>query len=269
MSNRDAVTTESPPSPGRNWPRYLWQLTGFCVVLLLVVGAILLVLLLTLGRGAHTVAPRLVRLWGRTMLWVCGVELHIEAPALAEVVQKRQRVMTFNHASTMDLFVCTALWPDGCVAVVKREILWVPIMGQAIYFLGFIPIDRRNRQRATASLSAAAQVIADKHLTVMIAPEGTRAKSAELLPFKHGAFHLAAQADVPIVPMCLHGTHELWPMGQADCHPGVVTVRVLPELPSGHGDTGHEAITRRADALRDEYMQTLVLMRQTVPVTKR
>lgn len=229
--------------------------------------AVMAVVVPTLGRATHTVAPKMIRWWGRTMLRIVGIRLVLEPPVIAELARRRRRVLTFNHFSTMDMFVMTALWPDGTVAVVKREMMWIPLMGTALYFLDFLPLNRGNHAKATASLHAAAARVRRGDLTLMIAPEGTRSKSGELQRFKLGAFHLAADADAPLVPLALHGTLQLWPRWQKHCNPGAVTVRLLPEQPSGHGDASPAAIHARAAALQTLYAEALAEMARTIPVT--
>ncbi len=266
MQAPPATAQPDQPRAPTNVPRYLWQQLGFWTVLVFYVPTVLLVLLLSWGRGVHTLSPPLVRWWGRTMLRMVGVRLVVEPAAVAELSRRRRRVLTFNHASTMDIMVMTALWPNGTVAVVKREMLWIPLMGWAMYFLDFLPVNRGNHAKATQSLQRAAQRVRRGDLTLMIAPEGTRSRTGRVQPFKLGAFHLAAAADAPIVPLVLHGTRELWPRWQKQCNPGVVTVRMLPEQPSGAEDASAEAIHARADRLYRLYAQTLAEMERTVAV---
>lgn len=257
------------PHARTDWPRYLWQQLGFWLTLVPFVPAVLLVLLLSGGRAAHTWTPPMVRWWGRAMLRLVGVRLVQEPPVVAELSRRRRRVLTFNHTSTMDIMVMTALWPNGTVAVVKREMLWLPLMGWAMYFLDFLPLDRGNRQRATASLHAAAQRVRAGDLTLMISPEGTRSATGELQPFKLGAFHLAAEADAPLVGVVLHGTARLWPRWQKHCDPGTVTVRLLPEQPSGAAEEQTpEKVRERAQKLHALYEATLAEMRATIPVAE-
>lgn len=243
-------------SAKRNHMAYLRQSFGFWGLLTVFVPAILAVLLLSAGTAANGVAQPMMRWWGRTMLRWFRVELVVEPALRSELALRRRRVVTFNHASTMDIFLMTALWPEGAVAVVKREILWVPLMGQAIYFLNFLPLDRGNRDKAVASLRAAAAQMRKQNLTVMIAPEGTRSPNGEVGPFKQGAFHLAAAAQAPIVPVVLHGGRELWPMWQAHCEPGTVTAQLLPELAPCPTEDGAE-LHAQANALRQSYVDAL------------
>ena len=176
---------------------------------------------------------RLVRLWGRTMLRVIGVRLAIEPACAAELALQRCRVMTFNHASTMDMFVMTALWPPGGVAIVKQEMMKIPVMGHAMRVLDFIPIDRSRRDESARSLGDVADRVRAGNLTVLVAPEGTRSPDGELQAFKLGPFHIAAKAQVPVVGIVIIGAARLWPLGQLHCNAGTVTIRVFPcEIPS-------------------------------------
>lgn len=257
-----------PPRTSIHWPRYLWQSFAFWAVIVHYVPFMVVLLLVariplsTSWRlASRRIVTWMVRWWGRAMLRMVGVRLVVEPAAAAELAQKRRRVVTFNHASTMDMMLMSALWPEGAVAVVKREMLWVPLIGQIIYFLDFLPIDRGNRQRATASLRAAADKMRRGDLTVMIAPEGTRSETGGVQAFKLGAFHLAVEAGAPIVPLVLHGTRQLWPRWQKQCNAGVVTVRMLPEQPSGHGGMAEgPAVHASADRLRAMYVAALEQM---------
>ena len=84
-------------------------------------------------------------------------------------------------------------------------------------------MDRRNREAAIASLRFAAEVLRSG-VSMTIWPEGTRSTDGRLLPFKKGPFHLAMESGVPIVPITLVGTHEIWPKGEFAIHPGTATV---------------------------------------------
>jgi len=230
---------------------------GFWLVAAAFVPLLLALLLLTWGRAAHTLAPPMLRAWGQAMLRLCGVKLQVDPLVERELRQRRRRVVTLNHTSTLDMFVSAALWQPGMAAVVKREALWVPLIGQAMYLLGFPIIDRANREKATATLRAAAQRVQSEHLTLIIAPEGTRSETGQLGAFRLGPFHLAAQADAPILPLLFFGTAQLWPRRQLQCNAGVVTVRMLPEQPSGAHDQSADAMHRRALALHDAYAAAL------------
>ena len=256
--------TQALPKAGRRPVRFALQFSALALVNVLYLPLLILVTLLSAGRLARP----MVRGWGYSMLWIAGVQLVIEPEARRELGRRRRRVVTFNHCSTMDMFLMTALWPPRGAAVIKREMLNLPVMGQAMRFLDFIALDRSDRGKSAAMLSEAAARMRARELTVMVAPEGTRSMTGELQRFKLGAFHMAAEADAPIVAVVLHGTRQLWPRNQSHCNRGRVTVRVLAEQPSGAGDTTPEAFHARADALRTRYAETLDEMARTVPVLR-
>jgi 1-acyl-sn-glycerol-3-phosphate acyltransferase len=254
-----------PPAPTQ-WLRLAWQFVGVWLAVLWVALPLALLVVASFGLARRWAMPGFVRAWGRLTLWVCGVRLEVEPAVAAEVARKRRRVIVIDHGSTLDLFVMSALWPPDTVGVVKREMMFVPVLGQAMWLVDFQPIDRRNHQRATASIARAAARCRERDLTVFIAPEGTRSETGQLQPFKLGAFHLAAAADAPIVPLVFHGTRWLWPRFNRNSRSGVVTVRMLPEQPSGAADPSSEAIHARAQHLHDLYAAELQRMAATVPV---
>lgn len=239
--------------------RFVCQLSAF-VLLTLVVAPLLM-----LGGIVHRrrLVPPLLRAWGRAGLACAGVRLELERAVREELARPRRRVLTLNHASTLDMFVVTAFWPDGGVVVMKREFLSMPVFGWVVRCMDAVPIDRSDRASAAAALDRAARFVRENGSTIIVAPEGTRSRTGELQRFKLGAFHLAHAAEAPIVPLVLHGTLELWPMKQLHCSPGTVTVRLLPELPPPAAGADLHAL---ADRLRADYMDALEAMRREVAV---
>jgi 1-acyl-sn-glycerol-3-phosphate acyltransferase len=115
-----------------------------------------------------------------------------------------------NHQSLYDVPVLFHVLGANLRMITKSELFSVPIFGPALKASGFISIDRSNRTRALESLAIAKAKIADG-LNVWIAPEGTRSKTGELLPFKKGGFNLAMEAGLRILPVTLRGTRDILP----------------------------------------------------------
>ncbi|MCB9738525.1 MAG: 1-acyl-sn-glycerol-3-phosphate acyltransferase [Deltaproteobacteria bacterium] len=222
------------------------------LVSIVVLPAIILSLLpLSLERRL-VLGPRLARIWGRMMLAFCGIRLRL-TPAARDVLENRApRVLTLNHSSTLDLFAGGAFYPEGCVTIAKAELRKVPLLGPATVLLGMVYIDRSDAGSARASLHAAAARVVAERLVVLISPEGTRNKTPGLLPFKTGAFELAAAAGVPVVPLVWHGCRELWPMGAVGPWPGEVVVDALEPL-TVDKDADRAALRAVADRLRERY----------------
>jgi 1-acyl-sn-glycerol-3-phosphate acyltransferase len=171
-----------------------------------------------------------IRSWGRAGLRILGVAVRVEGAE--HLAFRAARVVTFNHASLLDIFVVLALLPDGGMPVVKREALRYPLIGWGVRALGILPLDRSHLARARSTLERAAERVRRDRLSAVIAPEGTRSRNGSLQPFKLGAFHLALQARAPIVPMVIANASRLLPVGSFCCRPGLVTVRVLPPIAS-------------------------------------
>ncbi len=226
------MTTDSqhppwtPGNPGTRWMATLFLLP---VAIWSFMGASLIGVVAALSssfRNRHYV--RWVRIWGRLPLLLSGVRLEVHGEE--RVREPEPRIIVFNHVSLLDLFVLASLCPPRALVIYKKEFGRVPGLGRALRDLGMIPVDRENLEAALASMSEAARRIYDENATCLIAPEGTRSREGGLQKFKKGAFHLAAEYDIPMVPMIMRGIEEVLPMGSIVCRRGVVRVDYLPAI---------------------------------------
>jgi 1-acyl-sn-glycerol-3-phosphate acyltransferase len=115
--------------------------------------------------------------------------------------------------------------------VAKKELVRVPVFGQALLASGHIIIDRGNRERAVASLRRAAERIR-AGTSVIVFPEGTRSPDGHLRLFKSGPFHLAVEAQVPIIPVTVSGSQHITPKGELRVHPGRVKIAYGKPIPT-------------------------------------
>jgi 1-acyl-sn-glycerol-3-phosphate acyltransferase len=153
--------------------------------------------------------------------------LRLEVFGLERVVGARPTLYCINHRSNVDVVAFEALFPrcPRLRGLYKAEIGRVPVLGKAMKLVGFVPVDRANRASAIASVDAAAARLAAGD-SFLIAPEGTRARGSEMLPFKKGGFVMAIKAKAPVVPVALHGTAEAMPRGRFWVRPGAVRIEV-------------------------------------------
>jgi 1-acyl-sn-glycerol-3-phosphate acyltransferase len=175
------------------------------------------------GRAGHVFA--LGRFGAKAVRMFLGLRLVVSG--LQHVVGERPTLYCINHRSNVDVVAFEALFPrcPRLRGLYKAELGRIPVLGRAMRLVGFVPVDRANRASAIASVDAAAAQLAAGD-SFMIAPEGTRARGEEMLPFKKGGFVMAIKAQVPVVPVALHGTAEAMPRGRFWVRPGVVTVEV-------------------------------------------
>lgn len=137
----------------------------------------------------------------------------------------RAAVYCSNHQSNVDPPVLfTAVHPQLHI-LYKAEINAIPILARAFRFGGFIPVDRRNREAGMRSIEAGAASLRAGN-SFLIFPEGTRSRTADLLPFKKGGFIMAIKAQAPIVPIAVQGARDAMRKGSAFIRPVVVSIRV-------------------------------------------
>lgn len=142
----------------------------------------------------------------------------------------RPAVFVFNHQSKIDPVIVSRLLLKDFVGVGKKEVAALPFGEKLMAFGGAVLIDRADSVGAVAALKPLVNVIRDEGKSVLMAPEGTRTVSPRLGPFKKGAFHLAMQAGVPMVPIVLHDAIDIAPKGAFLYRPGTVRVEVLPPV---------------------------------------
>jgi len=152
------------------------------------------------------VALNLVRAWNLVNLFVYRLEVEVEG--VDRIPRDTPLVIMSNHQSMLDIAALVKTLPIDFRFVAKKELVRVPFFGWALWSSGQIIVDRQNRARSVASLRRAAKRIRSG-VNVIIFPEGTRSRDGRLGPFKSGGFHLAIQAQVPILPATVSGSHRI------------------------------------------------------------
>ena len=141
---------------------------------------------------------------------------------------RRPYVVVSNHESFVDILLISHL-PTEMKWMSKIEILRIPLVGWMMRLARDIPLERGDATSTAKALEASRERLASK-VSVMIFPEGTRSKTGELRDFKSGAFRLAIEAQVPILPLAVYGTRDAlrkhdWRLGNAEAE-----VRVLEPI---------------------------------------
>jgi 1-acyl-sn-glycerol-3-phosphate acyltransferase len=175
------------------------------------------------GKDTARVCDAAARGWARVILRCAGADVVLENPEVIDA--SRPRILVANHVSWFDVLALIAHMPGRCVFVAKAELARVPIFGRAVAACGHIFIDRDDRNRAVESLGAARGLLENESPTIIMFPEGTRSATGELQPFKKGAFVLAIQTGVDIVPAAISGSREIMRKGSLLIRPGTVSVR--------------------------------------------
>jgi len=167
----------------------------------------------------------------------------------------RPAVFIFNHQSNVDMVIIARLLRRDITGVGKREIRDMPIIGRVMEAAGVVLIDRRNSASAIEAMTPLVDAMRVEGKSVCLSPEGTRAPTIKLSTFKKGAFHLAMQAGVPIVPIVIQNSGDVQPKGDMLYHPGTVEVEVLP--PVDTSEWSADTIDKHVADVRDMYLRTL------------
>lgn len=195
---------------------------------LLLGGWILISSLLRLP-GTRKCCEAFPRFWSRALLWTAGVKVRVEG--VEKLDWSRPFILVANHQSWFDVFALLAHLPVGIRFVAKEELRRIPVFGSAWQTCGHISVDRSDRSQAIASIKEAGARIRDQHLAVLFFAEGTRSPDGRLQPFKKGAFVLAIQTGVPVVPIGISGSHAVMPKGSFWIRSGEIWIQVGDPIP--------------------------------------
>ena len=253
-----ATTTESGGAPPpvlaeASWPRVVFSYVVGWLFSLLLSTAVVISSLLTFGVFWRWLTPLQLRFWARGALWIQGVRVEYEGREHLEGAAKR--VVLFNHSSGLDAMLIPTVYPEGGVSVIKREVLWIPIVGLALYLMGFLMVARGRGGKSKGILERAAKRMDRERITVFIAPEGTRTADGSLQEFKRGAFHLALASGAPVIPLVVKNGYSLYPRHRRVARPGTVKVCILPPIPTD--DLTAENLPEFVDQVREVYLREL------------
>ncbi len=166
----------------------------------------------------------LERFWTWAILKIGGVRLKIRG--LDQIDPSRPYIFMSNHQSNIDIPVLVQSLPKFQLRwLAKRELVFIPFFGWAMWSAKHIIVDRSSRSRAMASLRKARERITGG-ISVVFFPEGTRSPDGALLPFKRGGFLLALKTQTPIVPITINGSGNILRKGDWRIRRGEIEVIV-------------------------------------------
>lgn len=181
--------------------------------------------------------------------------IDVEVTGAEHLVSTRPCVFVFNHQSKFDVPIMMKLVREGFTAVAKKEAASIPVWGQLFSIADVAFVDRGNSRQAREAVQPAVDKLREEGISLVIAPEGTRSPTPRLGPFKRGAFHIAMQAGVPIVPVVIRNAGEIMWRGAQTLRGGTVQVVVHPPVDT----TGWvpEDAGKHADQVRELFLETL------------
>lgn len=200
---------------------------------------------------------RTAGLWGRVILSLCGIRVRIEDRAALDT--DAPLVFVSNHQNLLDILALSSALPYPFGFVAKEELARVPFLGLAIRNSACVFIDKSDARRAIVSLKAAGERIRGGN-SVLVFAEGTRSFGPTLKPLKKGAFAIAVEARVPMVPVTIVDAYRLMNEKKRLMRPG--TIHIVVGEPIDLAGYTRRDIPRLMDDVRDRMIAELQAARR-------
>jgi 1-acyl-sn-glycerol-3-phosphate acyltransferase len=164
---------------------------------------------LLLDRGTGKILHGISADWGRTIIrWSSIWKIVVTGQ---EHLQKgKHYIVVANHQSMLDILAVCAGLPLNFKFLAKRELFQIPFMGWAMAAAGYIPVDRASHKSGREAMQRITRVL-DRGVSVLLFPEGTRSPDGKIHAFKMGAFKLARDNHIEILPVVVDGTGQALP----------------------------------------------------------
>ncbi len=177
---------------------------------------------------ASAIHDRIVQHWSGLFLRIPPVRVRVEG---VELVDPDQRyVVASNHLSMFDIPLLFHHLPLHGRFLSKKEVFRIPLVGHAMRTIGIIEIDRQAGGSSRQAIADGVKIAAERGYSLLVFPEGTRSRSGEFLPFKKGAFRIAIDTGLPLLPVVIEGTDRVQQPEKKVFHRGEVTLRVLAPI---------------------------------------
>ncbi|MDP4239222.1 MAG: lysophospholipid acyltransferase family protein [Bacteroidota bacterium] len=229
------------------FPFYQW-IVVFPILLILTILVALATILLSPVFPNTRLSYFPARLWARVACKFCFV--HVKVVGLENLNPHQSYVLALNHQSLFDIFVVYGWMPCFFKWMIKAEVHRIPFVGQACDAAGHIFINRSNPVSARLSLEKAKARL-QNGVSLAIFPEGTRTYSGQMGKFKRGAFRIATDLSLPIVPISLKGGFDRLPRNTLNVTPGLIEMIIHKpiDLNFEHPENGSDLIQQTWDII--------------------
>tara|TARA_R110001599_G_scaffold42137_4_gene127091 strand:+ start:20581 stop:22290 length:1710 start_codon:yes stop_codon:yes gene_type:complete len=192
-------------------------------------------------------------LFGDLATALTGCELEVTGEE--NLWTSRPCIFVFNHQSKADVMILAKLIRKDMGGVAKKEVRDTPVIGKLMELAGTVFVDRANAGSAIKAMAPLIDAVKIDGKSIVIAPEGTRTLSPKLGPFKKGAFHMAIQAGVPMVPIVIHNAGDVAPKNEFLMRPAKVRVDILPAVDTSKWST--RTMTKHVAEVRGMFLEAL------------
>ncbi|KAG9266011.1 1-acyl-sn-glycerol-3-phosphate acyltransferase alpha-like [Astyanax mexicanus] len=200
----------------------------FYVAYMMLLAMITIPLCVLKSGGRDIENMRIIRFMVRHVKYFLG--LRFEVSGWEHLQTEGPYVIISNHQSSLDVLGMMEVLPDRCTTIAKKELLWAGTVGLVCWLGGIVFINRKKTSDAKSVMEDAAKTMLQDQIRLWVFPEGTRNQKGDILPFKKGAFHLAIQAQAPIVPMVFSSYSNFYLRKEKEFKSGTITLKILPKI---------------------------------------
>lgn len=165
--------------------------------------------------------------WVNPWLWAARAKTTFTKAV--EYKNNESFVVISNHLSNIDSLILFKLLKIKWAFMAKKEVYKLPVFRTAAKSFNFIKVDRSDKNDRK-SINDQAKTLFSNGWSLMVYPQGTRAKKDNFLPFKSGAFHIALDNNIPILPVVIAGTGDIWPRGGKFMTSGKAIINTLEPI---------------------------------------
>ncbi|WP_106830476.1 lysophospholipid acyltransferase family protein [Parabacteroides pacaensis] len=222
---------------------YMWLIFMPIFLVLTILTAITVIIGCFLG-GERIFAyyPGMIWSWLTCYLALCPVTVKGR-----EYLNKKQSyVFVANHQGAFDIFIIYGFLHTHIKWVMKKGIKKIPFVGAACQAAGFIFVDNSTPKAATKTIEEAENRLHDG-ISVVVFPEGSRTYTGKMIRFKKGAYQIAVDLHLPIVPITLNGPYDVLPIGKLNIHPHRMEMVIHPPISTDSLNTSHKTLQELAD----------------------
>lgn len=244
---------------------YMRCVTAVAILMICAVYGVLASIVCTLIGKQYLSQWTTARCYYYAMKFGMGIDVKVIGE---EKLANKPFIAISNHQSTLDILILGRMFPKGCTVTAKKSLKYVPFLGWFMTLSGTYFLDRSSREKSVNTLNKGLQQVKEQKRALWIFPEGTRSYATDLkiLPFKKGAFHLAQQGNIPVVPIVVSNTSTLMNPKNKVFNRGVITIKVLDPI-STDGLT-KEGITEFSEKIRDSMVEELQEIGYSKPVNE-
>ena len=206
------------------YPFYiLWQyLIAWPILVVLTAFTAIFTVCTVFWRNAEFV-HKVQQFWSRSFFWLMFLPVSVDGTE--HIKPGQSYVFVANHQSMFDVWLVYGWLPVIFKWLMKAELRKIPFVGTGCKAAGHIFVDRRNAKAAMESLKEVERQLVNGVCTVIF-PEGTRSKDGEVGRFKRGAFQIAWDLGLPVIPLSLDGCFEVLPKGKPFVHRHAVHMHI-------------------------------------------